>query len=146
MFSFCRQINLCDHEKLRDRILNVFAEATSGAENGANTASLFRAKGYVSGPLSDSLTAGVSGSFTKKDEIAINLVPGIGDLNEQNRYALRGQLYWEPSDRLDLRLMLASRTVMQTRVTQIYSLGPHRSSSMPHLVLLARIMTRIIAK
>lgn len=61
-------------------------------------------RGSVTGPLSDNLAFSLSGSRNTRDGYYVNTGPG-GDFNDRNRWALRGQLLFMPSDNLSLRLI-----------------------------------------
>ncbi len=61
---------------------------------------LFR--GTITGPLSDTVAFRLSGSANKRDGYYNNIVDGTQQ-NNRNRFAVRGQLLWEPSDVLSFR-------------------------------------------
>ncbi len=61
-------------------------------------------KGFVTAPISDTLAFSVSGSYNKRDGYIDNLERG-GSLNERDRWGIRGQLLFEPSDSVQLRLI-----------------------------------------
>lgn len=71
----------------------------SAAEDGA-----YSAKGYVNGGLSDTVSGRLSMSYSARDHWTENL-SGAGDADNLKNYALRGQLLFEPSDDLSLRLI-----------------------------------------
>ncbi len=60
-------------------------------------------RGRVSGPISDTVAYSLSGSFNQRDGYADNL--DGGDLNDRDRYALRGQLLFEPTADLSVRVI-----------------------------------------
>lgn len=61
-------------------------------------------KGYVTGPLSDTVAASVAGGYDKRDGYNKDL--GTGNrTNEHNRWFVRGQLLFEPSSDLKVRLI-----------------------------------------
>ena len=63
-----------------------------------------QAKASVSGPLiPDKLAIRLSASVTERDGTIHNVVTGK-DLNAQDNKSVRGQLYWKPTDNLDLAL------------------------------------------
>lgn len=74
------------------------AEVSYGNFNALNV------KGTVAGPLSDTLGFRISGSYGARDGYYTNLFNGK-DINERNRYSLRGQLQWEPTDTLSFKLI-----------------------------------------
>jgi len=61
-------------------------------------------KGLYEGAISDDLVFDVSGSYNKKDGFFENRFNGE-DLNERDRFGLRGQLVWTPGDNSSIRLM-----------------------------------------
>ncbi len=61
-------------------------------------------KGSLTGPISDTLAFRVSGSTNNRDGYYTNIVDGT-DQNERDRWAVRGQLLWEPSDTMSFRLI-----------------------------------------
>ena len=74
------------------------AEATYGNYN----QSILR--GSVTGPLTENVAFSLSGSINHRDGYYENLGPS-GDLNDRNRYSLRGQLLAFPTDNLELRVI-----------------------------------------
>jgi outer membrane receptor protein involved in Fe transport len=61
-------------------------------------------KADVTGPLSEKVAFSLAGGFNVRDGYAKNLATGT-DSNERNRYFLRGQLLWEPSETISFRLI-----------------------------------------
>lgn len=61
-------------------------------------------KGSLTGPITDTLAFRVSGSTNNRDGYYTNIVDGT-DQNERDRWAVRAQLLWEPSDVLSFRLI-----------------------------------------
>jgi outer membrane receptor protein involved in Fe transport len=61
-------------------------------------------KGDISGPLSDTVGWSLSGSYNQRDGYFTNLETG-GELNELDRYGVRGQLLFAPSDTFEARLI-----------------------------------------
>jgi outer membrane receptor protein involved in Fe transport len=61
-------------------------------------------KADINGPLSDTVGFGLSGSFNQRDGYYENLAGGDA-LGELNRYGVRGELYFVPSDNLEVRLI-----------------------------------------
>lgn len=62
-----------------------------------------RFRGTLSGPISDTLAFRISGSTNNRDGVYTNVVNGEDNINERNRWAVRGQLLWEPTDYLSFR-------------------------------------------
>jgi iron complex outermembrane recepter protein len=61
-------------------------------------------KGDVSGPMSDTAGFSLSGSYSQRDGYFTNLNTGA-KISELDRYGVRGQLYFEPSDTFELRFI-----------------------------------------
>ncbi len=61
-------------------------------------------KGDVGGPISDTVGFSLSGSVNQRDGYYDNLAGGDA-LGELNRWGVRGQLYFLPSDSLEVRLI-----------------------------------------
>ena len=61
-------------------------------------------KADVNGPLSETAGFSLSGSFNQRDGYYDNLAGGE-PLGELNRYGVRGQLYFVPSDELEARVI-----------------------------------------
>ena len=61
-------------------------------------------KAEVNGPLSDTVAWGLAANFNQRDGYFDNLETG-GTFNESNRYGLRGQLLWQPSDTFEARVI-----------------------------------------
>ena len=62
-----------------------------------------RFRGTVAGPISDTLAFRVSGSTSNRDGNYENVVTGFDNINERDRWAVRAQLLWEPTDALSFR-------------------------------------------
>jgi len=62
-----------------------------------------RFRGTLSGPISETLAFRISGSTSNRDGNYTNVVSGRDNINERNRWAVRGQLLWEPTDTLSFR-------------------------------------------
>jgi iron complex outermembrane receptor protein len=61
-------------------------------------------KGLVEGSLSDNLAFDLAASYNSRDGYFKNLQTG-NDLNERDRYAIRGQLNWTPNDTTAIRVI-----------------------------------------
>lgn len=61
-------------------------------------------KGNFTGPLSDNVAFSVSGSMNQRDGYYDNLALDT-EQNEINRWNMRGQLLWNPSDRMEVRFI-----------------------------------------
>lgn len=64
----------------------------------------FVAKGYVTGPITDSIAASLAGGYNRRDGYLTNAVNGQ-DINNRNRWFARGQLLVEPGTDLSIRLI-----------------------------------------
>ncbi|MEM6650476.1 MAG: TonB-dependent receptor plug domain-containing protein, partial [Pseudomonadota bacterium] len=73
-------------------------EATYGNYNQAIV------KGYVTGPLSETVAYSLSGSLNQRDGYVDNNFLGT-EINDRDRWALRGQLLFEPSSDLSFRFI-----------------------------------------
>jgi iron complex outermembrane receptor protein len=54
-------------------------------------------KATVTGPLSDTVAVRLSGSVNKRDGYATNVTTG-NDVNNRDRWSIRGDLLWVPTD------------------------------------------------
>jgi len=79
-------------------------ETEGYAELGYGNYNNLNARAYVSGPLSDSVAYSLGGTYNNRDGYAENVVTG-NDLNDRNRYSLRGQLLFQPRDDIEFRLI-----------------------------------------
>lgn len=62
-------------------------------------------KAYVTGGLSDTFAVSLSGSVNKRDGYTESLDPDVPDLNDRDRWNIRGQALWEPSEGITFRLI-----------------------------------------
>ena len=79
-------------------------EVTGSAEVTVGDYSQVIVKGDVNGPLSDTAGFSLSGSINQRDGYYDNLAGG-DPMGELNRYGVRGQLYFLPSDSLEIRFI-----------------------------------------
>ena len=61
-------------------------------------------KANVTGPISDNLAVAVEGNYNKRDGYITVINRGV-DSNDRNRYGVRGQILWEPSEAVKVRLI-----------------------------------------
>ncbi|WP_227339857.1 TonB-dependent receptor [Sphingopyxis sp. P8] len=61
-------------------------------------------KGNVTGPISDTAAFSIGGNYNRRDGYAYDVNLGT-DVNDRNRWGLRGQLLFEPTDALSIRLI-----------------------------------------
>ncbi len=66
--------------------------------------SQFIGKAEINGPISDTVAWGLAANFNQRDGYFDNLDTG-GEFNELNRYGVRGQLLWQPSDVFEARVI-----------------------------------------
>ena len=66
--------------------------------------SQFIVKGDITGPITDSLAFSLAGSSHTRDGYFTNLEDG-SDVNNIERYGVRGQLLFQPGDNLEMRLI-----------------------------------------
>ena len=64
----------------------------------------FRVSGDITGPISDTVAYALAGNYNTRDGYADDLALG-SELNDRNRYGFRGQLLFEPSEDLSIRLI-----------------------------------------
>ncbi len=79
-------------------------ETTGSVSLTAGDYNQFIVKGDVNGPLSDTVGFSLSGSYNQRDGYYENLAGG-DPLGELNRYGVRGQLLFAPSDALEVRVI-----------------------------------------
>lgn len=83
-------------------VLNIVTEAprqTFGGKAEVSYASLNETKlrGSVTGPLSDTLSARLTGYYTTRDGYVTNVYNGK-KLNDQNQWGVRGKILWTPTE------------------------------------------------
>ncbi|HMO75013.1 MAG TPA: TonB-dependent receptor [Sphingopyxis sp.] len=61
-------------------------------------------KGNVTGPIGDTVAFSLGGNFNRRDGYAQDLKLGT-DVNDRNRWGVRSQLLFEPTDALSIRLI-----------------------------------------
>ena len=81
------------------------AELTGGFYDAPDNASLFRFKGGLGGPMTDTLRGSLSVSYATHQETMVQAVSGGEDANDLDRWSARGQLVWDATDKLSLRLI-----------------------------------------
>ncbi|HJV40903.1 TonB-dependent receptor [Caulobacter sp.] len=81
-------------------------------------------KGSFTGPLSDTLAVRLSGSLNKRDGFFTNLTTG-NDVNDRDRWSIRGDVLWEPTDKTSFRVIADYNKINETccAVSSIYN-GP----------------------
>ena len=81
-------------------------------------------EGAVYGPISDTLTARLSGSFDRDDGYIHNVVPGQPDRGADNHWAMRGIIAYEPNSNFKAKLTLRYSEADHERQASIYALSP----------------------
>lgn len=81
--------------------LNKFEGSVEGSYGNYNSVVL---KGDISGPISDTFGFSLSGNYNKRDGYARDLNLNQ-DANNRDRYGVRGQLLFQPSDALKIRII-----------------------------------------
>ncbi|ENZ80636.1 MULTISPECIES: TonB-dependent receptor [Caulobacter] len=81
-------------------------------------------KGTFTTPLSDTLAIRLSGSLNKRDGFFTNVITG-NDVNTRDRWSVRGDVLWEPTDKTSVRIIADYNKIKETccAVAQIYN-GP----------------------
>jgi outer membrane receptor protein involved in Fe transport len=90
-------------------LLNIVTKKPSFEHEGAaaftyGNFDYLRAEGSVTGPLTEGLAARLDGVYVKRDGFIRDVVSGR-DVNDRDRYLLRGQLLFEPNDDLSVRFI-----------------------------------------
>ncbi len=62
-------------------------------------------KGDVTGPLTETIAYSLFGNYNSQDGTADSFLDGLPGVNDRDRFNVRGQLLWEPSDDLSARLI-----------------------------------------
>jgi len=86
------------YSKKPDFDFGATGEATYGNFN------FFRLGGSITGPVTENIAARLDGIYVKRDGF-YNDTANNTDINDRNRYFLRGQLLFEPTDALSIRLI-----------------------------------------
>ncbi len=81
-------------------------------------------KATVTGPLSDTVAVRLSGGLNKRDGYATNLTTG-NDVNDRDRWSIRGDLLWVPTDQTQVRVIADYNKITEVccAVNSIYN-GP----------------------
>ena len=80
-------------------------EFEAGLDLGYGNYEAYTIDGFVSGPLGETLSGRVSFSVTQQDGGPYSH-PTLGEIGEQDRYAVRGQLLWDVSEDLSAHLLV----------------------------------------
>jgi len=80
-------------------------ENTGFVELGYGNFDQVLAEGYLSGALSENLAGAISAGYNNRDGYFENLNPDQDDINERNRFNVRGDLLFQPTDNSEFRLI-----------------------------------------
>lgn len=88
-------------------VISIVTQAPQFEQSGSVEASVgnfnaFRLKGDITGPITDTLAYSLAANLNQRDGYADDLNTG-DDVNQRDRYGLRGQLLFEPNDQFQLR-------------------------------------------
>ena len=92
-------------------LLNVITKKPSFTLGGYGAATYgnynyYRLEGGVTGPIAgDTVAAKLEGVYMKRDGFVKQVTPGEPDINDRDRYLVRGQLLFEPNSDLTIRLI-----------------------------------------
>jgi len=94
-------------------LLNIVSKAPSftfggKAEVGYGNYNMWRAAGGVTGPIAETVAARIDGVYVRRDGFYKNVDSSgktIADINDRNRYFIRGQLLFQPDSALSVRLI-----------------------------------------
>lgn len=92
------------------KTMKVDGEVTGGNVRGAGDALTWQAKAALSGPVSDTVSLGLNGSYFEQDSLLDNTFTGTG-INNMERYALRGQAMFNPDEAFKLRLIVGHSAI-----------------------------------
>jgi len=79
-------------------------EPTGFAEVGYGNFNQVLAEGYVSGALGENVAGAISAGYNNRDGYFENLGEGP-DINERNRFNVRGDLLYQPTENVEFRLI-----------------------------------------
>ena len=74
-------------------------------EAGVGNLDLFQGNAYVTGPISDTVAYSLGGGFQKRDGYYVNIGEPDARINDRDRFNLRGQLRFTPTDDVNIRLI-----------------------------------------
>jgi len=91
-------------------VINVRTEAPSydfegKVEAGVGNYNQRLLKGYISSGITDNLAFSLSAGVNTRDGYTDSLVPGIAELNDRDRWNIRGQALYEPSEDVVVRFI-----------------------------------------
>ena len=91
-------------------VISIITEAPSFEKNGDVQLSVGNynhtgAKAYFSGGVSDTLAMSVSAGINKRDGYTEAVLDGIDDVDNRNRWNIRGQALWQPNPETSVRII-----------------------------------------
>ncbi|HEX7374004.1 MAG TPA: TonB-dependent receptor, partial [Steroidobacteraceae bacterium] len=95
-----------------------YATATAGSYN------QWIVEGALSGPIASTLQGRIAAISNKDDGYMESVVAGVGDRGGNDHYALRGQLAWQPTDGIDLNLLVRYMKANKETQAGLYSMAP----------------------
>lgn len=87
-------------------------DANGYIEGGAGNYGLGYVKGYITGGVSENVAVSLGGGYQTRGGY-FEAAPGTegGDFNDLNRFNIRGQVLWTPTDDLSVRMILDRNTI-----------------------------------
>lgn len=79
-------------------------ETNGYVEAGVGNFNQIYSRAYLTGGISDTMAVSLGGGFQNRDGYFTNLAEA-NDFNDLNRYNLRGQILWQPTDNAEFRLI-----------------------------------------
>jgi len=86
------------------------------------------ARGYISGPLSDTIAASIAGGYNRRDGFVTNGFNG-DDLNDRNRWFTRGQLLYDNGDNFTFRI-IADYDKLDEKCCAVVNLRPSAETTL----------------
>ena len=93
-------------------------DATVSQFHGGRDALAARVAGSISGPLNDQVRLRLTGVTYNQGHTFRNLVPGVGDANNMNRYAIRGEVAADLGEHTTVRFAAARSEIFDTDAVQ----------------------------
>ena len=88
-------------------------ETTGYVEGGYGNYDQAYVKGYVTGAVGESVAVSLGGGYQRRDGYFENVGSGGDELNNIDRYNLRGQFLWDISDTLSVRLIADTNSLTE---------------------------------
>ena len=116
-------------------LINIVTKGPSFDFGGSGSATYgnydyIRFDGSVTGPIAgDTVAFKVDGVYQKRDGFIKNVTPGEKDINDRDRYLIRGQLLFQPNSDLSIRL-IGDYTKRTEICCGAVNFGPNRNVSL----------------